>query len=127
MNQRVRNHGIPQRLPSLPRPGTKTVRRTAHTVPREAVAETAIPRPLSPAARKIVLRHAQESRNEIPEWAYRDLVSALETAEALDAQLRIVRSKLSLCLEALRLASDSAADAARCAKGLVRRDADPQA
>jgi len=66
---------------------------------------------LSRQARNLVRRHAIESRDELPEWALRDLFAALDTAEALEIRLARVRYKLAHRTEALRLGLQTIADA----------------
>jgi hypothetical protein len=98
------------RLPK-PDPGTQTVRRTAHVVRRETLTTPPEPGVLSAASRSVIRRHLAESRQELPVWAYRDLIAVMDTADMLEDQLRAVRSCLAQCSEALRIASRVVAEA----------------
>jgi hypothetical protein len=96
----------------LPRPSeTQTVRRTAHLVRRASRLPEPASGPLSRRSRGVIRRHAAESRDEIPDWAYRDLSALLATADALEEQLRIARARLAQCGEALKIAAHAVADA----------------
>ena len=83
----------------------ETRRRTAHIVPRDALAPAPATGFLPRKARQLVRRHAHESRNELPDWAYRDLLSAIETADRLERQLRQARGHVAQAAEAVRIAS----------------------
>jgi len=91
---------------------TETVRRTVRTVRRGESTPSGEPVFLSRQARNLVRRHAIESRSELPEWALRDLLAMIDTAEQLETQLSRVRYKLQHCAEAMRLGLQSVADAA---------------
>lgn len=110
------------RLPK-PNPGTQTVRRTAHVVRRETLTTPPEPSILSTGSRNIIRRHLAESKDELPTWAYRDLIAVMNTADLLEEQLRAVRSRLAQCSEALRIASRVVAEAGGIASSSPDSDA----
>lgn len=96
---------------------TQTVRRTAHVIkrpwnlvpPAEVRARQSEVEPLevgngetvvlSRSERDFVRRHADESQDELPDWAYLDLLALLDHADQIEAQL-------SEALEALERVRD---------------------